>query len=313
MEEGLSEDDGVLVRQFIATHSAAGRRIVLITSGGTTVPLEQSNVRFIDNFSAGTRGSTSAEYFLEQGYAVLFMYRQFSLQPFTRSYSHASSSFLDNLFTQPDGSIGIEPAYAARLRKSLQASEKVKHAGTLCKVSFVTVSEYLARLKEIAKLLRPHASAVLFYLAAAVSDFVVPASQLPAHKIQSHGADTLVLTLEKAPKVLQALVEDGWAPRAFLCSFKLETDPDLLIPKARAALEAYGHQCVVANILARRAHEVVLVTDQDEQVVRVQPPAEIERELVAKIVGMHTRWIAIQTPVSRSHSPVSGFTKLTGA
>jgi len=37
------------------------RPIVLITSGGTTVPLEHNTVRFVDNFSAGTRGSTSAE------------------------------------------------------------------------------------------------------------------------------------------------------------------------------------------------------------------------------------------------------------
>lgn len=36
--------------------------LVVITSGGTTVPLEKNTVRFIDNFSTGTRGATSAEY-----------------------------------------------------------------------------------------------------------------------------------------------------------------------------------------------------------------------------------------------------------
>lgn len=35
-----------LARDFIAQHSAAGRRVVLITSGGTTVPLERNTVRF---------------------------------------------------------------------------------------------------------------------------------------------------------------------------------------------------------------------------------------------------------------------------
>jgi len=34
------------------------------------IPLERNTVRFVDHFSAGTRGSVSAEYFLEQGYAV---------------------------------------------------------------------------------------------------------------------------------------------------------------------------------------------------------------------------------------------------
>jgi phosphopantothenate-cysteine ligase len=33
-----------------------------VTSGGTTVPLERQMVRFLDNFSAGTRGAISAEY-----------------------------------------------------------------------------------------------------------------------------------------------------------------------------------------------------------------------------------------------------------
>jgi phosphopantothenate---cysteine ligase (ATP) len=44
-------------REFIAFHQAAQRRVVLVTSGGTTVPLERQTVRFIDNFSAGTRGA----------------------------------------------------------------------------------------------------------------------------------------------------------------------------------------------------------------------------------------------------------------
>lgn len=40
------------------------RPIVCVTSGGTIVPLEQHCVRFIDNFSGGTRGALSAEQFL---------------------------------------------------------------------------------------------------------------------------------------------------------------------------------------------------------------------------------------------------------
>src|ERR1700712_2715570 len=64
-----------LAREFIQYHleNAPDRRIVLVTSGGTTVPLENQTVRFIDNFSAGTRGATSAEYFLDAGYAVIFL------------------------------------------------------------------------------------------------------------------------------------------------------------------------------------------------------------------------------------------------
>ena len=50
---------------------------IYLQSGGTTVPLERNTVRFIDNFSAGTRGSASAEYFLEAGYQVIFLHRFF--------------------------------------------------------------------------------------------------------------------------------------------------------------------------------------------------------------------------------------------
>lgn len=41
------------------------RPIAVVTSGGTAVPLEKRCVRFIDNFSGGTRGALSTEEFLE--------------------------------------------------------------------------------------------------------------------------------------------------------------------------------------------------------------------------------------------------------
>lgn len=52
-------------------------------------------MRFVDNFSAGTRGAASAEYFLEHNYAVIFMYRAKSLEPFTRHFN--GQKFLDML------------------------------------------------------------------------------------------------------------------------------------------------------------------------------------------------------------------------
>ena len=46
-------------------------------------------MRFIDNFSRGKRGSSSAEYFLRLGYAVIFLHRKNTLQPFLRHFSVA--------------------------------------------------------------------------------------------------------------------------------------------------------------------------------------------------------------------------------
>ena len=47
--------------QFVEDNARKGRRVVVVTSGGTTVPLERNTVRFIDNFSTGSRGAHSAE------------------------------------------------------------------------------------------------------------------------------------------------------------------------------------------------------------------------------------------------------------
>ena len=49
----------------LARGGSLSRPLVCITSGGTSVPLERQCVRFIDNFSAGTRGALSTERFLE--------------------------------------------------------------------------------------------------------------------------------------------------------------------------------------------------------------------------------------------------------
>lgn len=37
-----------------------GKNLVLLTSGGTSVPLEKKTVRMVENFSTGTRGSLLA-------------------------------------------------------------------------------------------------------------------------------------------------------------------------------------------------------------------------------------------------------------
>lgn len=59
-------------------------------------------MRFIDNFSAGTRGACSAEYFIENGYAVIFFHRKFSLLPYARHYSHTTNCFLDFMVERDD-------------------------------------------------------------------------------------------------------------------------------------------------------------------------------------------------------------------
>lgn len=119
--------------------------------------------------------------------------------------------------------------------------------------------------------------------------------------------------MDQVPKVLRPMVQ-SWAPAAFIVSFKLETDADILIPKAEGALERYGHQVVVANDLARRKEEVCFVSRRvggggaggdkaggtyEAKWLRLTKGEkneagtlkEIEEDIVAELLQRHQAWI----------------------
>ncbi|KAG8507668.1 LOW QUALITY PROTEIN: Coiled-coil domain-containing protein 30 [Galemys pyrenaicus] len=254
-----------VMARFAAQLGAQGRRVVLVTSGGTKVPLEARPVRFLDNFSSGRRGATSAEAFLAAGYGVLFLYRARSAFPFAHRFPPQTwlSALRPSDLTR-SGLLSLEaeenalPGFASALRSYQEAAA----AGTFLAVEFTTLADYLHLLQAAAQALSPLGSSAMFYLAAAVSDFYVPASEMPEHKIQSSGGP-LQITMKMVPKMLSPLVKD-WAPKAFIISFKLETDPSIVIDRARNALEVYRHQVVVANILESRRSFVVIVTKDSE-------------------------------------------------
>ena len=271
-----------LVKEFIQFHleNTPERRIALVTSGGTTVPLETQTVRFIDNFSAGTRGATSAEYFLQSEYAVIFLHRQFSLLPYSRHYSHSTNCFLDFMDASPDGSVVVAEEYQEKMRRVLQQYQHAKKERLLLLLPFTTVTEYLFELRALAMLMRPLKGRALFYLAAAVSDFFIPRDKMEEHKIQSResagdkkgagASKQLVVNLDPVPKFLSSLVQT-WAPQgSMIVSFKLETDPDLLVSKAEQSLEKYQHDLVIGNMLTTRKWEVVFISkDSGERWIRV--------------------------------------------
>ncbi|ODQ59078.1 hypothetical protein WICANDRAFT_63580 [Wickerhamomyces anomalus NRRL Y-366-8] len=287
--------------QFVQIHEKTGRKVVLVTSGGTTVPLENNTVRFIDNFSAGTRGATSAEYFLENGYAVIFLHREFSLLPYSRHYSHTTNCFLDYM-TEIDGKLEINPKYSEQMHKVWKKYNDARDQNLLLLLPFTTVTQYLFSLKEISKILDKVGTRALFYLAAAVSDFFLPHSKLPEHKIQAqdHNGGKLVVNLDPVPKFLRRLV-DSWAPGAMITSFKLETDKSILIKKANQALDRYNHQLVIGNLLQTRKKEVVFVSKNyqndpvwyrlsDEDVAK---GVDIESLIIPAVIKEHQEWIAI--------------------
>ncbi|TQV93221.1 DNA/pantothenate metabolism flavoprotein [Cordyceps javanica] len=334
---------------FINAHAAAGHRVVLITSGGTTVPLERQTVRFIDNFSAGTRGATSAEYFLAAGYAVIFLHREFSLQPYSRHFTHAKDCFLDFLDEDGDGDgdqegnqdattrrVVVRKKDQARILGVLREYKKAKASNMLLMLPFVTIGDYLHELRGIARLMRPLGPAGLLYLAAAVSDFFVPPERMSEHKIQSTDAaqalqdrgkpskesgsgnssgsrgspgdedeafdnfdaprvprsKRLVVDLDPVPKFLENLV-DGWAPEGMIVSYKLETDPAILVHKARASLDRYQHHLVIGNLLTTRKWEVVFGRPlRADELPPDEPESEIEALIIPAVSELHDEHIA---------------------
>ncbi|KAJ8675186.1 hypothetical protein QAD02_010972 [Eretmocerus hayati] len=288
------EENENLLEKFVQLHAKGSTRVVLVTSGGTTVPLEHNTVRFVDNFSAGNRGSISAENFLDHNYAVIFMHRLKSLEPFSRHF--AGHKFLDMLeLSNLDNtqSISVAPKYVDKVSIILKKYKEALKDGKLLQLSFTTLSEYLWLLRSACKALHPLGNQAILYLAAAVSDFYIPSHEMAVHKIPSSGPPSIHLQL--VPKVLAPLVSD-WVPNAFVISFKLETDETILISKARDALNKYNHSLVIANLLQTRKEQVTIVSKESVHQLSLSPDQidkgeEIEESIVAYLVKKHDSWI----------------------
>ena len=87
-------------------------------------------------------------------------------------------------------------------------------------------------------------------------------------------------------------------------SFKLETDPSLLIAKSEQALQRYSHHLVIGNLLSTRKWEVVFVSrnkdgSMGQRWIRIPKPekvdqhhhhreTEIESEIIPELKKMHS-------------------------
>ncbi len=202
-------------------------------------------------------------------------------------------TFLD-LIEEKGGEIAVVAGEKDRVRRQLRAFTSCKKDKLLLEVPFVSLVDYLWLLRAACQALSPLEASALLYLAAAVSDFYVPAGSLPEHKLQSsEGAPEVVLSL--VPKMLTPLVHQ-WVPKAFVASFKLETDANLLVPKARQALAKYGHSLVIGNLLQTRKTEVQLVSSDKDDVeatkielsaTEIDEKVEIEIKIVGEVKKLH--------------------------
>lgn len=278
-------------------HGLESARFVLVTSGGTSVPLESNTVRFIDNFSRGTRGSSSAEKFLQKGYAVIFLHRTQTLEPFLRQFNQrlVFDTLSECLLTEEDDDkLALEPMHNLLddMKELLKCYREAKDR--LLSIGFVELADYIHYLHQISIVMNQLAPKSILYLAAAVSDFYIPPSNLSPHKINSN--EPLKLTLQLVPKFLHPLVK-FWVPDAYIVSFKLETDPDKLIAKSRRALDCYGHKLVIANELKSRTERVLLVDQTRVKELNLKdhnpPIKEIETAIIDELVHRHNNFLLV--------------------
>jgi len=293
-------------------------KICLLTSGGTTVPLEHRTVRYIDNFSTGGRGAKMCEEFLGQGFAVIFLHRRGSKFPFLgRMDTGDSDSTLRSLMKNTDG-------FKCKAETvSSDAARATSNGNRLLSVPFTSVFEYLAVLRVCSQAVGGTTASratgspgevsgiglsgspggvdnrALVVLAAAVSDFYIPKAQMAADKIQSSstsaGTSTkdskrelqagLTIELRNVPKMLGSIKRE-WAPQATVVSFKLETNENVLLAKAAGALLNYGVDLVAANNLLDYTQRVTLVT----RTSATEPP----RVLAGAVCGDETEPVQVE-------------------
>lgn len=209
--------DQTELNEFLRSVAARNLKLVVVTSGGTTAPLEKSCVRFIDNFSTGTRGAISTESFLRHGsesgeYAVIFLHRKGSVQPFTRHMD--VGKLVKTCDLDDDGKMILSDKQLEATVREIRSTRD-----RLFLISFVSLKDYLLTLRSLSASIRRFGKSALLFLAAAVSDFHVAYGNLPRHKIQSSSGD-FNLSLEKVPKMLGE-ISQTWVPEAFVVSFKV--------------------------------------------------------------------------------------------
>lgn len=279
---------GTNIVNFMGDIDEENVKIAVVTSGGTSVPMEKAGVRAIENFSTGKRGAVSAEYFLKNGYFVIYLHRAECLLPFLRTMKDTWPNRLNffDIFKVNSDEINLSNDIPAMFSNAIR--DYIQYKSKIFLITFTSPSDYLKHLQMICKTLNPFGNRVLLYLAAAVSDYYIP--DVPQHKIPST-SDDLVLTLKPFPKFLKQIVE-VWAPKAYVVTFKLETDESILLHKAKEALQKYNHNIVVANLLQSRYRSVILVTKSSETTVSLQPVeicngVEIEQKIVNKLTDIH--------------------------
>jgi len=285
--------DSFLLQQVIKQ-----RKCVIVTSGGTTVPLERNTVRYITNFSVGTRGARSTEEFIKQGYAVIYLHAKSAVRPFRRDHIHLNAH--DFEFNEATQQFVLKHASAKQQQERIETFlmlEKIDKEQLLLEVVYDNVYEYLLLFEASATCLQQCGTLGMYYAASAVSDFFIPWEELSQHKIQSKDGG-LDLQLKQVPKMLH-LLKGKWCPSAFCISFKLETDENIINDKVSESFKKYKMNAICSNLL-QNYNDVMWINEptMTKQIKLVRDDAmkaqhkTLEILLIPKLVELHDAYIA---------------------
>lgn len=209
---------------------------ILITSGGTTVPIDP--VRQISNNSSGRFGAAIASEALKAGHQVSYLTSSHGQSPFAHTVDfHAA----------PDWEME-----AAKLKQLHAFAEQYR--GQYHEYRYQTFYDYAEQLQSLATTQQPQ----IIILAAAVSDYLV--ANYSTEKVRSN--NDLHIDLKPAPKLIHHIRE--WSPKSFVVGFKLlvnASDADL-VTAAKNSINQHNLDLCVANdsaSLQRGAHEIIIV------------------------------------------------------
>lgn len=215
-------------------------RKVLITSGGTKVPIDR--VRHIANMSSGTFGSKIALESLKAGFRTDFFYAKNSKTPFT---------FKANLM---EG--GVTEYLNSMVELELMKDNIRKYADNYTESTYEDFDTYNIFLRDRILEEKPN----IIVLAAAVSDYGV--ENYVDGKIRSRNESDMTIKLKPLPKIISKVRE--WQPDAYIVGFKLLVDStrEELIEASMKSIKDNDCDMIVANDLRdikKNSHKLIIL------------------------------------------------------
>lgn len=231
---------------------------ILITSGGTTVPIDP--VRYISNSSTGKFGAELASCALRSNADVTYLTSATGKSPFSCNM---------DLYTSTDWENNLN-----KLKQLNQFCDQYR--SHYQEYRYHHFQEYAELLKSIVEKDQPD----IIILAAAVSDYLI--SNYSDKKVRSK--ENLTIHFQSAPKLIHFIRQ--WSEKSFIVGFKLlvnATDAEL-VTAAKDSMAQHDTDLVVANDLSsikRGAHEIILVERNGSSQKHTQNLAEavIKRSL----------------------------------